>query len=193
MEPNVPIIEVISVPNPALTQRPAEYKSWREDSLDMACQEVTDGRLYTCRAAESYRMYKNTLSDHVSGTVREGSDSCPSRYVTDGEEAELVNFFVRSANVGYAKTKEDVVVVVSCVAQSKDSPIVLLASAWYKSFRKWHLHLTLRTAEILSYTQYMFTDQDVIDKYLNLLIDRLSDNKLIDRQRSSVVMNLVCR
>ena len=104
---------------PALTQRPAEYKSWNKDSLDMACQEVREGRLSIRRAADTYQIPKSTLSDRVSGRVREGSHSGPSRYLTDEEEAELVYFLVGSANVGYAKTKKDVLAIVSRVAESK--------------------------------------------------------------------------
>lgn len=99
------------VPRTDLTQRPAEYKSWSKDSLDMACQEVKEGKLSIRRAAESYQIPKSTLSDHVSGRVREGSHSGPSRYLTDEEEAELVYFLVGSANVGYAKTKKDVLAI----------------------------------------------------------------------------------
>ena len=166
---------------PALTQRPAEYKSWNKDSLDMACQEVREGRLSIRRAADTYQIPKSTLSDRVSGRVREGSHSGPSRYLTDEEEAELVYFLVGSANVGYAKTKKDVLAIVSRVAESKGLTNCPVSHGWWESFRKRHPHLTLRTAEKLSYARYVSTDPDIIDKYFDLLKDTLSDNKLLDR------------
>ena len=169
------------VSDPALTQRPAEYKLWTKDSLDIACQEVKEGRLSIRRAAESYQIPKSTLADHVSGRVREGSHSGPSRYLSDEEEAELVYFLVGSANVGYAKTKKDVLAIVSRVAESKGLTNCPVSHGWWESFRKRHPHLTLRTAEKLSYSRYVSTNQDIIDRYFDLLRDTLSDNKLLDR------------
>ena len=146
----------------------------------MAFQEVKEGKLSIRRVAESYHIPKSTLSDHVSGRVREGSHSGPSRYLTDEEEAELVYFLVGSANVGYAKTKKDDLAIVSRVTESKGLTNCPVSHRWWESFCKRHPHLTLRTAE-LSYARYLSTNQDIIDKYFDLLKHTLSDNKLLDR------------
>ena len=147
----------------------------------MACQEVREGRLSIRRVADTYQIPKSTLSDRVSGRVREGSHSGPSRYLADEEEAELVYFLVGSANVGYAKTKKDVLAIVSRVAESKGLTNCPVSHGWWESFRKRHPHLALRTAEKLSYARYVSTDPDIIDKYFDLLKDTLSDNKRLDR------------
>ena len=164
-----------------VTQRPPEYKTWDKDSMDKACRDVREGRLSIRRAAESYQVPKSTLSDHVTGRVSEGSHSGPSRYLTDEEEAELVHFLVGSANVGYAKTKKDVLAIVSRVVEAKGVAKSPVSHGWWESFRKRHPHLTLRIAEKLSYARYVSTDPDVINQYFDLLKHTLTDNKLLDR------------
>ena len=66
---------------------------WDRELMEMACREVQEGRLSIRRALEAYQVPRSTLSDHVTGKVSEGSHSGPTRYLTDEEEAELVNFF----------------------------------------------------------------------------------------------------
>lgn len=70
---------------------------------------------------------------------------------------------------------------VSRVAESKGLTNCPVSHGWWESFRKRHPHLTLRTAEKLSYARYVSTNQDIIDKYFDLLKHTLSDNKLLDR------------
>ena len=73
---------------------------------------------------------KSTLSDRVTGRVSEGSHSGASRYLTDEEEAELVHFLVGSASVGYAKTKKDVLAIVSLIIEAKGGAKCTVSYGW---------------------------------------------------------------
>ena len=90
-------------------------------------------------------------------------------------------FLAGLTNIGYAKTKKDVLAIVSQVAESKGLTNCPVSHGWWESFRKRHPHLVLKTDEKLSYFQFVSTNQDVIDRYLDLLRDTLSNNKLLDR------------
>ena len=149
--------------------------------MNKACCDVRQGRLSIRRAAESYQVPRSTLSDRVTGRVSEGSHSGPSRYLSDEEEAELVHFLVGSASVGYAKTKKDVLAIVSRIIEAKGGAKSTVSHGWWESFRKRHPNLTLRTAEKLSYARYVSTDPDIINQYFDLLKDTLMNNKLLDR------------
>ena len=60
--------------------------------MKLACRDVKEGTLSVRRAAETYNIPKSTLSDRVTGKVKEKSHSGPTRYLSDEEEAELVHF-----------------------------------------------------------------------------------------------------
>ena len=75
------------------SERPPEYKkSYNEDKLQLAYEEVVGGHLSVRVAAEKYDVPKSTLSDRVTGRVKFDARSGPSRYLTDKEEEELVGF-----------------------------------------------------------------------------------------------------
>ena len=166
---------------PLVTERPIEYRTWDRDSMEMACREVREGRLSIRRAAESFSVPRSTLGDRVSGKVCEGSHSGPTRYLTDEEEAELVHFLVESSKVGYARTKKDVLAIVDRIVEAKGLKNSRVTHGWWDSFRKRHPHLTLRTAEKLSYARYVSSDPLVITQYFDLLKATLHDNDLIDK------------
>ena len=54
-----------------------------------------------------------------------------------------LHFLVGSANVGYAKTKKDVLAIVSRVVEAKGVARSPVSYRWWESFRKWHPHLTV--------------------------------------------------
>ena len=124
---------------------------------------------------------RSTLSDRVTGKVKETSHSGPTRYLSDEEEAELVHFLTGSALMGYARTKKDVMAIADQIIERKGIKKCPVSNGWWESFRKRHPHLTLRTVEKLSYARFIATDQRVIDQYFDLLKDTLTNNKLLDR------------
>lgn len=51
---------------------------------------------------------RSTIHDHVSGKVQPGATSGPKPYLSETEEDELTSFIIKSAEIGYPRTKSDV-------------------------------------------------------------------------------------
>ena len=58
------------------------------------------------QAALHYGIMKSTLDDRVSGRVLTGATSGPQTYLDEQEEKELVQFLLRSSEIGYAKSRK---------------------------------------------------------------------------------------
>ena len=58
-------------------------------------------------AARSFSVPPSTLKDRISGRVKHGTNSGPVPYLDESEE-KLVDFMVKSAAMGYGKTKQEV-------------------------------------------------------------------------------------
>jgi len=59
--------------------------------MDMALEAVVQGGFSVCRAAAEYNSPKSTLGDRVSGRVKQGAVSGPSKYLSTADE-ELTRF-----------------------------------------------------------------------------------------------------
>ena len=95
--------------------RPSKYKTWNEDRLHLAYQSYQRKEFSLRQAAEAYEVPKSTLHDRITGKVPFNKKSGPAKYLTDAEEAELVNFIVECAKVGYARSRKDVLTLVQAV------------------------------------------------------------------------------
>ena len=71
-----------------------QYKNWSEDNLHHAYLGVINDKLSIRQAAETYCVPKSTLQDRVCGKGPFGSKSGHTKYLTDREEQELVEFIV---------------------------------------------------------------------------------------------------
>lgn len=120
---------------------------------------------------------RSTLHDYVSGKVALGSHTGPQRYLTDEEEAELVKFIVRCSEIGYSKTKSDILSIVQqkCTKQGLQ---VTVSKGWWESFRHRHPQLTIRAAEGLTVPRVRAFDDVVMGRYYDMLETTLRDNNL---------------
>ena len=85
------------------------------------------------RVAEEYNIPKSTLHDHLSGKVMEGGHSGLPKYLTDDEEAELEEFLVGCASVGFARSRQQVLELVQEVVNRKGNS-VRVSHGWWESF-----------------------------------------------------------
>ena len=159
-----------------LPSRPFRYKGWSQESMTLA---IRDGM--TVRgAAEYYSVQRSTLGDRISGRVLPGAKSGPATHLTSKEEEELVSFPCRSALVGHARTRKEVMAIVNCILSaqgaSKD-----VSPGWWSGFVSRHPELTLRTPATLSISQAIATDPVVIDSYFDELERTLEQNDLIGK------------
>lgn len=90
-------------------------------------------------------------------------------------------FFSGCAAVGYAKSKREVVALVQHVVVAKGIEKAIVTDGWWTSFKKRHRHMTLCTAEKLSYSRAVSCSPDILDHYYDLLEQTLSDNDLLDK------------
>ncbi len=112
------------------------------------------------RAAETYGIPKSTLQD---GKVPFGKKSGPSKFLTDEEELELINFICGCAAVGYAKSKQQIISVVRNVVQSKGGVEgAVVTDGWWTSFKRRHGQVTVRATEELSYSRAVSTSPQII-------------------------------
>ena len=132
------------------------------------------------RAALEYNVPKSTLGDRVSGKVEHGTMSGPSKYLTSGEEEELVKFLLGCASVGYAKTRQQILAIVQKLVSSRGI-IKPVTNGWWESFCRRHPNLTLRTPAPLSVARASASDRDVFDRYYDLLEQTLAENGLEDK------------
>ena len=81
--------------------------------MSAATRAVTQENVSVRKASETYNVPRSTLSDRVSGHVLPGAKSGPPKVLTDEEEEELVSFLSRLSDIGYPKTRKQVVDLVN--------------------------------------------------------------------------------
>ena len=120
------------------------------------------------KAFEIYDVPKSTLQDRVSGRVKFGARSGPESYLNDQEEDELINFIQGCSDIGYTRTKKQILELVQMVMYEKGRNIRISEGYW-SSFRHRHPQLTLRVAEPVSYIRLLGTRPEIIERYFDLL------------------------
>ena len=71
------------------------------------------------RAAEEHGVPRTTVRNRLSGRVVHGTKPGPKPYLSNDEEKELSSFLQSCANVGYGKTRKDVMSIAQSVADDK--------------------------------------------------------------------------
>ena len=107
-----------------------QYKNWSEDNLHHAYLGVINDKLSIRQAAETYCVPKSTLQDRICGKGPFGSKSGPTKYLTDREEQELVEFIVSCASIGYAKRKQQVLHIVRQTMKKKQKAVIVSEGLW---------------------------------------------------------------
>ena len=163
---------------PGSHNRPLEYRCYSETNIAKACDAVKEGLSFR-RTQKEFGVPSSTLHDHVSGRVAPGARSGPSKYLSDNEEKELVNFLIGCSRIGYARTRKQVVALVEAAVTEKRGAQVILSNGWWFGFSKRHPELTVRCAEKLAYCRAIATDQMVLNTYFQLLEETLIENDLL--------------
>ena len=63
-------------------------------------------------SSDQYGVPRTTLKDRLSGKVAPGANPGPIPYLTSEEEDELVEHLLTCADIGYPKTKQEVLAIV---------------------------------------------------------------------------------
>lgn len=145
--------------------------------MDKALKAVTAEGCSVRRAASLYNVHKSILGDRVSGRVIPGSTSGPEKYLTTKEENELVKFLIRSAAIGYGKSRKEVIALVQSVLYTKGITKVV-SNGWWESFCRRHPNLSLHAAAPLSMARAKASDPEMVSRYFDILEQTLDDNGL---------------
>ena len=156
--------------------RPSQYKLYEKDKLLKAYEAVLGG-MSVRKAAEEYNIPKSTLHDRLSGKVMFGSVSGPTKYLSDVEEEELVQFLLGCSSIGFAKSRKQILAIVQSVVHQKGINVIV-TNGWWDSFRKRHPSLSLRNPEQLSHVRATCTSPEVLDHYFDILEKTLDQNDL---------------
>lgn len=131
-------------------------------------------------AAIQFGVPKSTLGDRVSGLVLIGSTSGPQTYLDKNEEEELVLFNLHFSEIGYAKSRKQILALVRRRLQKKGKHVPI-TSGWWESFCDRHPNLTLRAPASLSRARAAASEPSMLDRYFDLLKEVLEQNALFNK------------
>lgn len=134
---------------------------------------VLNGDSPTIRgAALDYGVPVTTLYDRVSGRVQHGTKPGPSCYLSPAEETELESYLVKSAQLGYGKTRCQVKGIAEKVAKSKG---ILrkkkVTDGWWRRFHERHPKLSLHSGDSTAFVRQDAMAEDNIRHYFDLYYD----------------------
>ena len=165
------------------SKRPAaKLRQWSDESMLGAIRAVREGEFGVNRAALEYGVPRTTLKDRLSGRVTHGSQSGAKPYLSREEEKELFDFLITCSNLGYGKTRKEVMLLVEGIMKKKgrslDKPI---SNGWWLRFLERWPKLSLRKGDSFSVARDKMTSPEVFDGYFKLLKETLEKNDLMHK------------
>ena len=161
-------------------QRPKYYKGYSSETFDLAVNAVVEGGLSIRRAAEEYAVPKSTLGDHVQGRVLAGAVGGRQRYLSASEEKMLVDFILRSAEIGYPHGRKEIICMVQNVCDHKGLQVTV-SHGWWERFCQRNKGFSLRVPSSLSTARHQGTNKRVMEAYFDMLEETLEENNLTDK------------
>lgn len=164
------------------SNRPRKLKKWSNESMLLAINAVRDGTMSSNMAARTFDVPPSTLKDRISGRVKHGTKSGPIPYLDEAEEKELVDFLIKSAAMGYGKTKREVFSILERTLKKKGKfHDHFNGEGWWIRFMIRHPKLSLRCTDSLSRVRVKAVTKENMDNYFLLLKQTLTDNNLLDK------------
>lgn len=160
-------------------KRPHQYKLWDSDKLDRACTDVKKGSLSIRRAELEYGIPRSTIHDYVSGNRMLGQPG-HRRYLSNEEESELVRFLIGCSNVGYARSRKQILALVESYLTEVKGCSISLTNGWWEKFKSRHPDLSVRTAERLAYSRAVASNSTILESYLEMLQRTLEEYNILD-------------
>lgn len=160
--------------------RPSSYKHWTDERMNLAYEAYQTSSLSVRRVAEEYGVPKSTLQDRISGRVLHGAKSGKNRYLSDAEEKEFVDFLMQCSQIGFPRTRIDVIRMVQevCDYRGIDATVT---HGWWERFLQRHPELSLRSAANLSRSRVKGSSPAIMKAYCQTLEQTLIQNDLMDK------------
>lgn len=161
--------------------RPSKCKTWSNEQMEAAMKAVEGGE--SCKAAaRDHCVPVTTLKDRISGHVVHGTKPGPVPYLTSSEEKELEAFLNDCSQVGYGKTRRDVMSIAETVASDKG---VLkgsrISEGWWRRFLERQPKLSLRRGDVTAHVRMDVINKETLDFYFTSLEDVLKEHDLLDK------------
>ena len=169
-----------SISPPVPKSRPSvKRKTWTQESMAAALKTVAEGTGVN-KAARDHGVPATTLRDRVSGKVKVGSKPGPKPYLEPKEEKELGSFLKECANVGYGRTRSDVMHVVESIAREKG---VLrknrITRGWWNRYLQRQGDLSLGRGDSTGHVRMDAINRETINQYFDLLKNVLDEYDLL--------------
>ena len=132
------------------------------------------------RASIVYGIPRSTLNDHICGRVLPGAKCGAPTLLSTREEQELVEFLCHCAKIGYAKTRHEVLNIVTRMLAQKDIERTVTKGWWTKFIGRHHDILSLRTPATLSIARASASTKASIDSYFDILEHILKETGIGD-------------
>ena len=167
---------------PAVMESPKKCLKWSNESMVAAINAVSKGCSIS-RATREHGIPRTTLQDRISGKVQHGIRPGPKPYLNKSEEGNLVNFLEVVAEVGYGKTRKQVLNLVESTACDKG---VLrkqkISDGWFRRFIERQPKLTLHKGDRTAFVRMdAMKKQEELDNYYITLKSVLVENNLMDK------------
>lgn len=165
----------------AACHRPKKYKQWSDESMLGAIRSVTEGTGVN-RAALEFCVPVTTLKDRVSGRVQHGSKSGKTPYLSLEEEEELVDYIVTCSNIGYPKTRDEIIGIVRKTLENKNGGPVedYNGKGWWGRFMQRWPKLSLRKGDALGKPRANAVNAASIRQYYDLLEETLKKHGILN-------------
>ena len=167
---------------PKPNNRPKKYRKWDDESMSGAIKSVMDGKMGINRAADQYGVPRTTLKDRLSGRVVQGTNPGPIPYLSASEEYELFQHLLTCAEIGYPKTKCQVIGIVRQAVQKKrgaDAAKNFTGKGWWNRFLERWPKLCLRKGDALAISRAKAVTASNVAQYYDLLKKTLEEHGLM--------------
>lgn len=122
------------------------------------------------RIADEHGVPRTTLKDRLSGRIIHGVKPGPCPFLSRTEETRLCDFLIESANMGYGKTRRQVLSLAENVAREKGLlQGARISTGWWKRFLERQPKLSLRRGDATAHVRMDALSQETIDQYFTLL------------------------
>ncbi len=151
---------------------PKKRKQWSNKSMVLAMEAVKAGRFGVNEAARMYGLPSSTLKDRLGGRVVHGTNPGRRPFLTQEEEKCLTDHLVHIAQLGYGKTRRQVLNIVEIVAREKGimpQDHKRLSSGWFRRFMERNPTLSLRRGDATAHVRMDCTNSAALKKYFDLL------------------------
>jgi len=128
-----------TMPRAPQNNHKTKRKQWTHQQMVDAINDVIGNRLGANAATKKHSVPPSMFKDRLSGQVEHGSKPGPKPYLLAAEEQELAGNLIDAANIGYGKTRGEVLTIVERHVELKEDMSLRAArvtNGWWQKFKE---------------------------------------------------------